>query len=345
MKARLSLIAGVVVVLLGILAYSATFTVQQTEQAIVLQFGDPKQVITEPGLHFKLPFVQEVRAVEKRVLNLDPPSQTIILRDQLRLVVDAYVRYRISDALRFLQVAGSESTLQGTLGSIVNSRTREVLGNASLAEVLSAKRAQLMADIRQQVNTEAARFGIIIVDLRIGRADLAPDVSESVYSRMRAERERDAADFRAQGQEQYQTITSQADREAIVLRAEANRQSEILRGQGDAERARILNEAYGKDPDFFQFYRTMQAYRASLDPENSYMVLTTNSEFFKYFQDAQGLLWDEGTGEGGAGALQGLPDAGAASPSGGNGVQGNGGTQGSTGSEGGTTQPAVGGGD
>lgn len=311
MKARLSLIAGVLVLLLGILAYSATFTVHETEQAIVLQFGDPKQVITEPGLHFKLPFVQEVRTVEKRVLNLDPPSQTIILRDQLRLIVDAFMRYRITDALRFLQVAGSESTLQGTLGSIVNARAREVLGDASLAEVLSAQRAQLMADIRRQVNLEAARFGIEIVDLRIGRADLAPDVSESVYSRMRAERERDAADFRAQGQEQYQTITAQADREAIVIRAEANRQSEILRGQGDADRTRILNGAYSQDPEFFQFYRTMEAYRESLDPATSFLVLTTNSEFFKYFQDAQGLLWDEGTGVSGSGSLPGIGGTGA----------------------------------
>jgi len=295
MRSRFPLIAGIVVVVLGVLAYSATFTVQQTQQAIVLQFGDPKQVITDPGLHFKLPFVQEVRYVEKRVLNLDPPPQTIILRDQLRLVVDAFVRYRITDSLRFLQVAGTESTLQGTLGSIVNDAARGVLGEATLAEVLSAKRAELMSRIRQRVNAAAARFGIVIVDLRIGRADLASDVSESVYSRMRAERERDANEYRAQGQEQFQTITAQADREAIVIRAEATRQSDILRGEGEAARSAILNAAFGADPEFFQFYRTMQAYRESLDPQTSYLVLTTNSEFFKFFQDSSGLLWEPTT--------------------------------------------------
>lgn len=324
MNSRIPLIAGVLVVVLAIVGYASTFTVQQTQQAIVLQFGDPKRTVSAPGLHFKLPFLQSVVYVEKRVLNLDPPSQTIILRGQLRLVVDTFVRYRITDALRFIQAAGSESALEGTLGSIVNDAARGVLGEVTLADVLSPRRGQLMGEIRRRVNVAAERFGIEIVDLRIGRADLAPDVSESVYNRMRAERQRDAAESRAQGQEQYQTITAQADREAIGIRAEATRQSEILRGEGDAERIRILNEAYNRDPDFFQFYRTMQAYRDSLDPVTSYLVLTTNSEFFNYFRDAQGEL---GTGTGMAPSP--VP------PGGGTGGQG-------TGNQGGNAAPGTG---
>lgn len=285
---RLPLIAGIIVVLLAIVGYSSTFTVPQTQQAIVLQFGDPKRTVSEPGLHFKLPFLQSVVYVENRVLNLDPPAQTIILRGQLRLVVDAFVRYRIVDPLRFIQAIGSEAVLEGTLGSVVNDATRGVLGEATLADVLSSKRAEMMTEIRTRVNREAERFGIVIVDMRIGRADLAPDVSESVFNRMRAERQRDANEFRAQGQEQSQIIKAQADREATVIRAEATRQSDILRGEGEAERIRLLNEVTSKDPEFFQFFRSMQAYRDSLDPTTSYLVLTMDSDFFRYFRDAKG---------------------------------------------------------
>jgi membrane protease subunit HflC len=282
----LKIAAVVIAVVAAVLIYSAAFRVDQTQQAVVLQFGDPVQVISEPGLHWKLPFLQEVRYVEKRVLNLDPPRLRIVLRGQLRLEVNSFVRYRIVDPLKFITVAVNEETLNASLGSIVNDAVRSVLGQVTLSDVLSPRRAELMAEIRQRVNEEAEDegFGIVIVDLRIGRADLAADVSESVYQRMRAERERDAAEFRAQGQEQFQTITAGADREATVIRAEASREADIIRGVGDAERTRILNEAYGRDPDFFLFYRTMQAYRQSLDPAHSFMVLTTSSDFFQYFQ-------------------------------------------------------------
>ncbi len=293
MNGKIPLIAGILVLVLGIAGYSSTFTVHQTQQAIVLQFGKPIRTVETPGLHFKLPFVQDIAYVDKRILSVDPPALTIVLRGNLRLVVDAFVRYRVINPLRFIQAVQTESGLDGRLSPIVNDSIRGVLGDVSLADVLSTRRSALMEQIRTQVNKQvqdvATDFGIVIVDLRIGRADLAPEVSESVYERMRAERQRDAADFRAQGEEIRQTIIGQADREATVIRAEATKQSSIARGEGDAQRTAILNEAYGKDPSFFQFYRTMEAYRASVDEKNSYLVLTTNGEFFSYFQNADGV--------------------------------------------------------
>lgn len=292
MNGRLPLILGIVVLVLGIAGYSATFTVHQTQQAIVLQFGKPVREVTEPGLHFKLPFLQDVAFVDNRILSVDPPAQTIVLRGNLRLVVDAFVRYRVTNPLRFIQAVQTESGLEGRLAPIVNDAVRGVLGDVSLADVLSTRRSELMERIRGLVNTQVqiatTDFGIRIVDLRIGRADLAPEVSESVYERMRAERQRDAADFRAQGEEIRRTVIGQADREATVIRAEATKQSSIARGEGDALRTAILNGAYGKDAEFFEFFRTMQAYREGLDPASSYMVLTTNSEFFRYFANALG---------------------------------------------------------
>ncbi|MEO1190324.1 MAG: protease modulator HflC [Pseudomonadota bacterium] len=286
MRGRLPLIIGIGVIALGILVYSASFIVYQTQQAVVLQFGDPKRTIEEPGLHFKLPFIQNVRYIEKRVLNLDPSSQTVLLEDNRRLVVDAFVRYRIDNPLDFIRSVGTETILDGRLGPVVNDAVRAVFGEATLSDVVSSERARLMTEIRDRVNSDATRFGISIVDLRIGRADLAPQVAEAVYARMRAERERLAADFRARGQEQFQTITAQADREATVIRAEAQRQADILRGEGEAQRTTILNEAYSRDPEFFRFSRTMQAYRNAINSGTTSMVLTTDSEFFDFFNQA-----------------------------------------------------------
>ncbi|GAB5470220.1 MAG: protease modulator HflC [Rhodospirillales bacterium] len=286
MRGRIPLIIGIGVIALGILIYSASFIVYQTQQAVVLQFGDPKRVISTPGLHFKLPFIQNVRYLENRVLNLDPSSQTVLLEDNRRLVVDAFVRYRIDDPLVFIRSVGTESILDGRLSPVVNDAVRGVFGEATLTDVVSSERARLMTEIRDRVNRDTTRFGINIVDVRIGRADLAPQVAEAVYARMRAERERLAADFRARGQEQFQTVTAQADREATVIRAEAQRQADILRGEGEGQRTNILNEAYSKDPEFFRFSRTMEAYRKAIDPGTTSMVLTTDSEFFEFFNQA-----------------------------------------------------------
>lgn len=286
MRGRLPLIIGIVVIAVGILIYSATFIVSQTQQAVVLQFGDPKRVIEEPGLHFKLPFLQNVRYLEKRVLNLDPAEQTVLLEDNRRLVVDAFVRYRINDPLTFIRSVGTETILDGRLSPVVNNAVRAVFGEATLTDVVSRERSRLMTDIRVRLDRDAEQFGIRIVDLRIGRADLAPQVAEAVYDRMRAERLRLAADFRARGSEQKQTIEAQADRQATVIRAEAQRQADILRGEGEGQRTKILNDAYSRDPEFFRFLRTMQAYRSALDADSTSLVLTTDSEFFGFFNQA-----------------------------------------------------------
>jgi membrane protease subunit HflC len=281
MNRLLTLIIGVVVIAAGILATTVLFTVYQTQQVIVLEFGNPKEVINEPGLKFKLPW-QSLEYYEKRVLNLDPPVERIILADQKPLLVDAFARYRIVDALRFFQTVRAERELRVRLGSIVNANLRNVLGNHNLASVLSQERDDIRAQIRKTVNAQAQRFGIEIVDVRLRRADLPDETSQAVYERMKTERQREAAEFRAQGFEMAQRIKAGADREATVIRAEAEREAEILRGEGEGERTRILNAAYGTDPDFFSFYRSMQAYERALT-EGTYMVLSPDSEFFRFF--------------------------------------------------------------
>lgn len=285
MSKKILLPLGILVIALGVCAFDAFFTVHQTKQAIVLQFGAPKRVISEPGLNIKLPFVQDVRYIEKRVLNFDPDPERVILADQRPLIVDSFSRYRITEPLTYIQRVSSERALLDRLGPIVNDTVRAVFGDINLTSVLSGERADLMNTVRERVNSAVQDFGIEMVDVRVGRADLAPDVSESVYNRMRSERERDAAEFRAQGQEQYDRITSAADREATVIRAEARRESEILRGQGEGQRTSILNDAYGQNAEFFRFYRSMQAYEQSFAGENTYMVLSTDSDFFRYFDD------------------------------------------------------------
>ncbi|MEQ9607736.1 MAG: protease modulator HflC [Kiloniellaceae bacterium] len=292
MRMSTNLIIGIVVVVLGLLAYGSLFTVTETQQAIVMQFGEPKRVISEPGLSWKVPLIQNVQYYEKRVLNLDPPGENILLSDQKRLIVDVFARYRIADPLKFFQTVRSEETARSRLGTIINGRLRQILGNSTLAAVLSDERTQILRDLRESVDQETQRFGIALVDVRIRRADLPDETRESVYNRMRSEREREAAEFRAQGFEQGQRITAAADREATVIRAEAQRESSILRGQGEGLRTEILNNAYGQDPEFFNFYRSMQAYSAALGADSTYMVLSPDSDFFSFF--------NEGEGDGGA---------------------------------------------
>ncbi|MFQ5775142.1 MAG: protease modulator HflC [Kiloniellaceae bacterium] len=283
MNRRIFLILGIAIIVAGITISSTAFTVHQTRQAIVLQFGDPKRVVTKPGLHWKLPFIQNVLFYEKRVLNLDPPVESILLADQKRILVDAFARYRISDSLEFFKTVRTEGGVRQRLGPIINASLRGVLGNATLASVLSEERGGIMRHIRDTVNNEAGRFGIEVVDVRIRRADFPDEISQAVYGRMKSEREREAAEFRAQGFEQAQRIRAAADREATVIRAEAEREAEIERGRGEASRTRILNDAFGRDPDFFNFYRSMQAYKASLSGESTFMVLSPDSEFFDFF--------------------------------------------------------------
>jgi membrane protease subunit HflC len=268
---------------IGFVVSSAAFTVHQTTQAIVMQFGNPKRVVTDPGLHWKLPFIQDVLYYEKRVLNLDPPVEGILLSDQKRLLVDAFARYRIVDPLLFFQRVRTEAGVRQRLGPIVNASLRGVLGNVTLASVLSEERIDIMRHIQESVNAQAGNFGIELVDVRIGRADFPEQISQAIFGRMQSEREREAAEFRAQGFEQSQRIRAGADREATVIVAEAKREAEIERGRGEATRTRVLNNAYGQDQDFFNFYRSMQAYAAALSGDSTYMVLSPDSEFFDFF--------------------------------------------------------------
>jgi membrane protease subunit HflC len=267
-----------------IVVFSSLFTVHQTEQALVLQWGEPRAVITDPGLHLKAPWpFQNVLYVDKRVLNLDLPTEEVIAQDKKRLVVDAFARWRITDPLRFFQSLSDQQIAQIRLQPILGSNVRRILGAQSFAAVLSGERAKLMVDIREGVNAETRNFGIEIVDVRIRRADLPAQNSDAIYLRMQQERVREANEYRAQGEQVSQEIRSKADRDVTVIIAEATRQSEITRGQGDAEKNRIFAEAFGRDPDFFSFYRSMTAYQASLKGDNTTVILSPDSEFFRYF--------------------------------------------------------------
>ncbi len=281
-------VAGLVVLVALIIGLSSIYTVNMTEQALLLQFGAPKAVVTEPGLHFKLPFVQDVVYIPKQLLNLDAPPEEVIASDKKRMVVDAFARYRITDPLLFYQSLADQRTATLRLTPILSSNVRRVLGSQNFAVVLSAARATLMQDITANMNQDAPNFGVRIVDVRIRRADLPEQNSEAIYRRMQKERERQAAEYRAEGAETEQRIKARADREVTVLLAEATRESQILDGQGDAQKTRTLGDAYGQDPEFFAFYRSMQAYQDALPGDNTTLVLSPDSDFFRYFGNSGG---------------------------------------------------------
>ena len=274
-----------ILVLAGFVVYLSFFTVKEINQAIVLQFGDPKRVIAEPGLQVKIPFIQNVVFLDRRILSLDPAPEEVIASDQKRLIVDAYARFKIVDPLKFYVSVGNEMVARSRLATIINSRLRSVLGKHSLATLLSEDRTKQMAIIQDGVNTEAEKFGITIIDIRIKRADLPQANSEAIYKRMQTEREREAKQFRARGAEMAVTITSTADKEVTVLLANAKKQSEIMKGEGDGQRNKIFAEAFGKDPDFFSFYRAMQAYEKALIGGDTSLILSPDSDFFKFFGD------------------------------------------------------------
>ncbi len=274
---------GFGIAVLGVVGSASVFTVNEAQQALVLQFGEPRRVVREPGLKFKVPFIQEVRILDRRVLDLDPPVEQVILADQKRLDVDAFARYRIHDPLRFYQTAGTEAVAETRMNATVNSALRRVLGNVTVLAVLSDERTKIMSDIKNQVNAEAQRFGIEIVDVRIRRADMPQETSQSIFARMRSEREREASEARAQGQEQAQQIRARAERERTVIVAEAQRDAQILRGEGDNTALKLIAEVTSKDPEFYGFYRSLEAYRKALNKDDTTMVLSPNSEFFRYF--------------------------------------------------------------
>jgi modulator of FtsH protease HflC len=282
-------IAAIVFIL--VIALASMFTVEQTEQAIVLRFGEPvpgRGLITTPGLHFKYPFIENVVFLDNRILVVEAPKQEVLASDNNRLDVDSFLRYRIVDPLKFYQTVGSPDRANNQLGYILNSAVRRVLGEANMTQIVRDNRADLMVKIRDQVNLEGGRLGIAAVDVRIRRADLPRQISEKVFSRMQSERAREAAEYRAKGSETAQTITATADRDVVVLRGNAQRQADQTRGEGDAERNRIFAEAYGKDPDFFAFYRSMQAYETGLKSGETRMVLSPKSDFFRFFGSPSG---------------------------------------------------------
>jgi len=275
-----------ILVLAGFVVYLSFFTVKEINQAIVLQFGDPKRVIAEPGLQVKIPFIQNVVFLDRRILSLDPAPEEVIASDQKRLIVDAYARFKIVDPLKFYISVGDERVARSRLATIINSRLRSVLGKQSLATLLSEDRTKQMAIIQEGVNVEAEKFGITIIDVRIKRADLPQANSEAIYKRMQTEREREAKEFRARGAEMAVTITSTADKEVTVLIANARKQSEIMKGEGDGQRNKIFAQAFGKDPEFFAFYRAMQAYEKALIGGDTSLILSPDSDFFKFFGNA-----------------------------------------------------------
>ena len=274
-----------IIILIAATIYFSVFIVKEVNQAIVLQFGDPKRIISKPGINFKIPFIQNVVFLDKRILNLDTPPEEVIASDQKRLIVDAFARFQIVDPLKFYISVGNERVARSRLSTIINSRIRNVLGQQELQTLLSQDRTKQMALIQEGVNNEAENFGIKIVDVRIKRADLPQANSDAIYRRMQTEREREAKEFRAKGAEMAVTITSTADKEVTVILADAEKKSQIMKGEGDGKRNKIFADAFGQDPQFFAFYRAMQAYEKALIGGETSLILSPDSEFFKFFGD------------------------------------------------------------
>lgn len=283
-------ILGVIALALGVGGSSAMFTLDQTEQAMVMQFGNPLRQVREPGLHFKMPFIQDVVYYDSRILDLDPPSGQVILSDQKRINVDAFARYRIVDPLRFFQALRTEAQFRDQVGRILNSSVRNSMARNSLGDLLSEKRLSIMEEIQKRLALETQDYGIEILDVRVVRTDLPPEISQNVYDRMRSERVKEANQLRADGEKAKLEITSRADRDKVVIIAEAQRQAQILRGEGDGERNRVLGQAYSQDQEFFAFYRSMTAYRAALAGGDTNLVLSPDSDFFRFFNNQTGVV-------------------------------------------------------
>jgi membrane protease subunit HflC len=288
MSRRLLIALAIVLIAVGVLIDSSLFIVNQTESALVLQFGQPRREVRDPGLWAKRPFVENVVFYDNRVLDFEPPPEEVIVSDQKRLVVDTYTRYRIVDPLLFFQTVGSEMGVRGRIQAIVSGALRRVLGNVTLSDVLSEKRAGIMIQIRDEVGAQAKNFGINVVDVRLRRADLPPENSEAIYARMQSERHQQAAQYRGEGAEAAQTVRATAERERTVILAEAQRDAQRVRGDGDAQAVKIYADAFGRDKQFFAFYRSLQAYRAALNNHDTSFVLSPDSSFFRFFNGLSG---------------------------------------------------------
>jgi len=286
---RILTVVAVVLVAVGVFTMSSLFIVDQTEEALVLQFGDPRRVIRQPGLKVKRPFIENVIFYENRLLDFEPPPEEVIVSDQKRLVVDTYTRYRITDPLLFYQTVNSEAAVRARLSAMVNGSLRRVLGNVTLSALLSHERSAIMGQIRDEVTAQGKSFGIDVIDVRIRRADLPEENSQAIFARMQSERQQQAAQYRAEGAEAAQNVRANAERERTVILAEAQRDAQRVRGNGDADSIRIYADAFGQDKDFFAFYRSMQAYREALTGRSTSFVLTPDSGFFRFFQKSDGI--------------------------------------------------------
>tara|TARA_B110000483_G_C18113495_1_gene510677 strand:- start:415 stop:1287 length:873 start_codon:yes stop_codon:yes gene_type:complete len=281
MKKSLAIL-GVLLAIVAIVAFNSMFTVHQAAQALILQLGNPVRVVQKPGLHFKTPFIQNVELYDRRILDLDPPPQEIILSDQKRVIVDAFARYKIVDPLEFRKKALTDANFRQLFGSRLNAAVRSQIGKILLGDMLTAKRQEVMQAITDQMKAQAAEFGTEVVDVRIGRTDLPDTTAQAVFNRMRSDRVAHAAKLRANGEKEKAEIQARADKERTIIISEAKKTSEILRGQGDGLRTTILNEAYGQDSEFFDFYRSMEAFGNSIKPGTS-MVLSPQSQLFQFF--------------------------------------------------------------
>ena len=278
-------IVAIVAIIGFVLFSSSVFTVQENQQVLVMRFGNPKELIVEPGLHFKLSILDQTRVFEKRILNVDPPSEEVLLADQKRLLVDSFARYKIVDSLKFFQTLNNEMGAQTRLYTIINSALRSAMGKATLQDILSVKRDQLMEDIQETVNVEAKRFGIEVVDVRIVRADLPEQVTQATFDRMRSERSREAQEARAEGEQLSLEIKSKADKERTILLAEAQREAETMRGEGDQAAIEIYGKAFSQDPKFYAFYRSLEAYKKSMSNEGTTLLLSPDSDYLEYFKN------------------------------------------------------------
>lgn len=289
--ASLRFITLIILGVLGIGAYSSLFTVDQTQQALVIQFGDPKRTIQEPGLAFKLPFIQDVVYYEKRVLSLIPQdAEEVILSDQKRLQVDAYARYKIEDPLLFFQTVRNELGARGRLEAIIDSSVRRALGRETLASILTGQRNDITRSIGDEVNESVSSLGIKIIDVRLRRADYPEATSQNIFNRMKSEREREAKEFRATGEEEAQKIRADAEKTRTVIISEAQREAQETRGAGDSNAIRIYAESFGQDAEFFAFYRSMEAYDKSMTDTGTSMVISPTSSFFRFFKDKNGKV-------------------------------------------------------
>lgn len=289
MSKGLRFFGGIALAVIALIVLNAAFIVPQTSSALVFQFGRvSRPPITAPGLYFKIPFMETVTFIDNRVLDNDLRPQEVLASDQKNLVVDAFTRYRITDPLRFFQSVNNVRGANLTLERIINARVRSVLAGASTTQIIHTDRARLMDRIQDEVNRETQALGITVVDVRLSRVELPRETSQAVFQRMKTDREREAAELRAQGAQAAQTIRARADRDVQIIIGEANRKSEEFRGEGDAQKNRIFAEAFGRDPDFFRFYRSMQAYEAGLRQGDTRLILSPNSDFFRYFNDPQG---------------------------------------------------------